>query len=983
MSDVDAIRGMASERDLEFVDLDTYGVDPAAGEILPVDLARQYHMVAVKRKFGTPVIATSDPDDLSAQDSVRASIGREFISVVAAPEQIDAYLDELISRKNDQSVDRETNGAAGFEGPTSEWDDSSAVELTPELLAALTSEPPVLGGDGGAAVEEAPTLPVGPESSPSVAPADGSEVGVDSGLTEEGPDQAGTSKTVDVQPDTVDTATTDTGNAAIVATTESAAEVTRARRSSSSGRSQKGKRGGGKESGKSGPAERTTSTHEDDAIPDPSAVVEVTDPDDTGSGVAVPTGLEVYTADTVDGLVAAADRDLAATEPSSGLFDGLEVLQEGVVVDGPNSGERPSVETDAPAPPIGQAEEDQRSFTGELEALALSVKEVRADGASDSTAEAADLVAEAVATFQELHPDDQYVEGSSFDGGGATAMFPPLAKVLVDGGRVSLEDMSSVLEEHRLTGQSVARILTNQKLVTEADLMWGMAEEMGLEFVDLDTVGVDLAEAGTIPEATARHHNVMVIANDNGTPVVAASNPTDVFAMDDLRTIMGRNFIVVVATRSQISAYIGRAFNSGGDAADMAVEASLGMDSARADSGVDDIQSVTEEAPIVRYVNLLVLQALNERASDIHIEPTGSELRIRYRIDGVLHDVSTAPRTIAAAVTTRLKVMADLNIAEHRIPQDGRISLNVGAKGIDLRMATLPTIFGEKVVMRVLDKSSVVLGFGDLGFDEKMLTIYESLYTKPYGTILVTGPTGSGKSTTLYTTLTALNSPEKNIITVEDPVELPLKGINQVQLNLKAGLNFASALRAILRSDPDIVLIGEIRDKETASIAIEAALTGHMVLATLHTNNAASTPMRLIEMGIEPFLVTSSLSGVLAQRLARRLCTHCKEAYEPSESEIVAAGWSMAEVEDIGGMPKVYRAVGCSACSHTGYRGRKALAELLPMTEEIERLIIEGGSMEEIHRLAVSQGMNTLRQSGLLKAIEGETTLEEVLRVVA
>ena len=368
--------------------------------------------------------------------------------------------------------------------------------------------------------------------------------------------------------------------------------------------------------------------------------------------------------------------------------------------------------------------------------------------------------------------------------------------------------------------------------------MWGMAEEMGLEFVDLDIVGVDFAEAGTIPEATARHHNVIVIANDDGTPVVAASNPTDVFAMDDLRTIMGRSFIVVVATRSQISSYIGRAFNSGGDAADMAMEASLGFDGSSDDS-VDDIQAVTEEAPIVRYVNLLILQALNERASDIHVEPTGSDLRIRYRIDGVLHDVSTAPRTISAAVTTRLKVMADMNVAEHRIPQDGRISLNVGSKGIDLRMATLPTIHGEKVVMRVLDKSSVVLGFPDLGFDEDLLRSYEELYTKPYGTILVTGPTGSGKSTTLYTTLTALNSPEKNIITVEDPVELQLKGVNQIQLNVKAGLTFASALKSILRSDPDIVLVGEIRDKETAVIAIEAALTGHMVLATLHTNSAA------------------------------------------------------------------------------------------------------------------------------------------------
>ena len=298
-------------------------------------------------------------------------------------------------------------------------------------------------------------------------------------------------------------------------------------------------------------------------------------------------------------------------------------------------------------------------------------------------------------------------------------------------------------------------------------------------------------------------------------------------------------------------------------------------------------------------------------------------------------------------------------------------------------MATLPTIYGEKIVMRVLDKSSVVLGFAELGFDPEMLHKYERLYTKPYGTILVSGPTGSGKSTTLYTTLTALNSPEKNIITVEDPVEVPLKGVNQVQLNVKAGLSFAGALRAILRSDPDIVLVGEIRDKETASIAIEAALTGHMVLATLHTNSAAATPMRLIEMGIEPFLVTSALSGVVAQRLARRLCMHCKQPYQPTEADISAAGWSLAEVEAAGVLGEVNRSVGCSACAQTGYRGRLALAELMPMTEEVERMIIEGGSVEEIHRLAVSQGMVALRQAGLRKAIEGETTLEEVLRVVA
>ena len=895
MSDVDAIRFMASERDLEFVDLDTYGVDPAAGEILPVALARRHNMVAIKRKFGTPVIATSDPDDLYAQDSVRASIGRDFISVVASRDQIADYLDRMFEpdtevaqpQKNERGSKRKKTAVEAADEVAAEED-----ELASEIdsYAPFEVDNPCSGGAG-----KEPEAVTGSGSSP-------------------------------------------------------------------------------KPNGRSG-----------------------RDADDQGGWEAPPDGM-------TESLVGQDGQDLVTTSPgadrahgTSAEADAFATFADSVAVfesedgqgdDSPEYSSEPTetletfgIETVALDPVT--SDDPALADADELAELALSVQGSELQAGPDSTALAADLVAEVVATYQEKRGDDQPFDGATYEVASETAMFPPLAKALVDGGRVSLEDMRVVLDEFEETGQSIARILTAQKLVTEADLMWGMAEEMGLEFVDLDTIGLDFSEAGTIPEATARHHNVIVIRNDNGTAVVAASNPTDVFAMDDLRTIMGRNFVVVVATRTQISAYIGRVFNSGGDAADMAMEASLGIDGASSDAGVDDIQAVTEEAPIVRYVNLLILQALNERASDIHIEPTGTDLRIRYRIDGVLHDVSTAPRSIAAAVTTRLKVMADMNIAEHRIPQDGRISLNVGSKGIDLRMATLPTIHGEKVVMRVLDKSSVVLGFGDLGFDEDLLETYEGIFTKPYGTILVTGPTGSGKSTTLYTTLTALNSPEKNIITVEDPVELPLKGINQVQLNLKAGLNFAAALRSILRSDPDIVLIGEIRDKETAVIAIEAALTGHMVLSTLHTNNAASTPMRLIEMGLEPFLVTSSLSGVLAQRLARRLCVHCKEAYEPTEADIAAAGWTLEEVEAVGGMSKVFRAVGCSACSNTGYRGRKALAELLPMSEEIERMIIEGGSVEEIHRLGVTQGMVTLRQSGLRKAVEGETTLEEVLRVVA
>jgi type IV pilus assembly protein PilB len=836
VTDVDTIRRVARDHDLEFVDLDTYGVDPTAGEILPASLARRHHVVAIKRKFGTPVVATSDPDDFNAQDTVRASIGRDFISVVASRDQIITYLDQLFGPDDDGLV---------FENFSAD------------------------GNSNGAGTDESGSL--------DLVDIDGDQTAVGS---------ADAMETIDFAADAMSTLEDELSTLQAESSVQSTVAF-------------------------------------DPPIPEPPSF------------------------------------DSALTASVEELAELARTTQEDQEVR--------EVREDREDREVREDRED---------------REEQEEPSLDTTTQAADFVAEVVATYEEKQQEEQPADSSAGTTSTDAATFPPLARALVEGERVSLDDMQGVLEEHDQTGQSVARILTAQGLVTEADLMWGMAQEMGLEFVDLDIIGLDLSEAGTIPEATARHHNVIVIANDNGVPVVAASNPTDVFAMDDLRTIIGRNFIVVVATRSQIAAYIGRAFNSG-DASDMAMEASLGFDGSGPDTSVDDIQAVTEEAPIVRYVNLLILQALNERASDIHIEPTERDLRIRYRIDGVLHDVSTAPRTIAPAVTTRLKVMADMNIAEHRIPQDGRISLNVGSKGIDLRMATLPTIYGEKVVMRVLDKSSVVLGFADLGFEEHLLKTYEGIYTKPYGTILVTGPTGSGKSTTLYTTLTALNSPEKNIITVEDPVELPLKGVNQVQLNLKAGLNFASALRAILRSDPDIVLVGEIRDKETAVIAIEAALTGHMVLATLHTNNAASTPMRLIEMGLEPFLVTSSVSGVLAQRLARRLCAHCKQAYEPTESEFVSAGWKLEEVEAMGGISTVYRAAGCSACANTGYRGRKALAELLPMSEEIERTIIEGGSVEEIHRVGVAQGMTTLRQSGLRKALDGETTIEEVLRVVA
>ncbi len=352
---------------------------------------------------------------------------------------------------------------------------------------------------------------------------------------------------------------------------------------------------------------------------------------------------------------------------------------------------------------------------------------------------------------------------------------------------------------------------------------------------------------------------------------------------------------------------------------------------------------------------------------------------MRFRIDGVLHEIMRSPKTIQSGVTSRLKIMADINIAERRIPQDGRLSVNSNGKKIDLRVATLPTVWGEKVVMRILDNSTAMLKLSDLGFSDDNYERYSRSFTKPYGMILVTGPTGSGKSTTLYATLNIVSRPEVNVITVEDPVEYRIPGINQVQTNIKAGLTFAAALRSILRSDPDVVLIGEVRDHETAQIAIEAALTGHLVLTTLHTNDAPSAVTRLVEMGIEPFLVGSALDCVLAQRLARRLCSKCKEAYTPAPETLLSAGFPWQEGTEL---PTLFRPAGCSACAKTGYSGRLALHEVMPVTEDIERLAVERASAADIARVAREQGMITLRADGLLKVLNGVTTLEEILRVV-
>ena len=453
--------------------------------------------------------------------------------------------------------------------------------------------------------------------------------------------------------------------------------------------------------------------------------------------------------------------------------------------------------------------------------------------------------------------------------------------ILLEDGLVTEEQLVAAFDVHEQEGRPLGRVLVDQGLLTEGQLVAALAEQIGLGFVDLAEASVDATAVAKVPAAICQRYTVLPIGFEDGKLVVAMADPGNVFALDDIRQLTRMEPQPVVATREDLLAAINRFCRADGELDELSATMS---DDERDDEELGRLTEVVEDAPIVKYVNLLITQAIQDRASDIHIEPAEHELRIRYRIDGVLHEVMKSPKQIAGGVTSRLKIMADIDIAERRIPQDGRLSVTHQGKKIDLRVATLPTVWGEKVVMRVLDNSTARLDLQDLGFSDSNFTRYRESYVKPYGMILVTGPTGSGKSTTLYSTLNIVSKPEINVITVEDPVEYRLPGINQVQVNNKAGLTFAAALRSILRSDPDVVLIGEIRDHETAQIAVEAALTGHLVLSTLHTNDAPSAITRLTEMGIEPFLVGSALDAVLAQRLARRLCSKCKEEYQPTES---------------------------------------------------------------------------------------------------
>jgi type IV pilus assembly protein PilB len=548
--------------------------------------------------------------------------------------------------------------------------------------------------------------------------------------------------------------------------------------------------------------------------------------------------------------------------------------------------------------------------------------------------------------------------------------FRPLLDALKQLG-VDPTAVDAAAEEAQRSGRSIRAVLINDQVVTEEQLTAAAAAAFGINTLDLVGFQIDPAALKRIPLSVVLRHRVLGLAMSDGELTVGVTDPGDVVALDDVRAATGMVVRPVVVARSEVRRVIERLQREDSDLSDVA-------DSRVEQSAASAQSSSSDDAPIVRYVNSLIEQAIQNRASDLHLEPTEDDMRVRYRIDGVLHELDTVPRGVMNALISRIKIMSNVDITERRMPQNGRITVQIRDRAVDLRTATLPTVWGEKIVLRVLDTGGIELDVGKLGFTEANHQRYAESFTKPHGMLLVTGPTGSGKSTTLYSTLAQISRPEINVITVEDPVEYRLNGVNQVQVNHKAGLTFAAVLPAILRSDPDVVLIGEIRDRATAQIAVEASLTGHLVLSTLHTNDAPGAVTRLTEMGIEPFLVGSSLDCVLAQRLARRLCDWCKQAYVPTETELEGARWPYADLK----VPEVlYQPVGCRNCANTGYRGRIALHEVMPISPEIEALAIRRASSNEIREVAVAEGMYDLRADGLAKAVGGLTSIREVLRV--
>ena len=558
-----------------------------------------------------------------------------------------------------------------------------------------------------------------------------------------------------------------------------------------------------------------------------------------------------------------------------------------------------------------------------------------------------------------------------------------LGELLVRETMISLQQLQDAQEDAKRSGRRLGVALSQLGYVADADLTQFLATQYSLPSINLSDFDIEPDVLKLVPKSVAMKHMVIPVNRAGATLIVAMSDPSNIFAIDELKFLTQYNIEPVVASEGAIDEAIERYYNKGPDLSEMLEEFGSGLDDVDFEMGsgddmnVVDLENQAGEAPVVKLCNAILLSAIKKGASDIHIEPYEKSFRVRFRIDGILHEEMRPPLRMRNAMTSRLKIMSSLDIAERRLPQDGRIKLKIGKnKEMDFRVSVLPGLFGEKIVLRLLDKSNLQLDMTKLGFEEGPLRYFQEAIAKPYGMVLVTGPTGSGKTTTLYSGLSELNKVTTNISTAEDPVEFNLGGINQVQMHEEIGLNFAAALRSFLRQDPDIIMVGEIRDFETAEIAVKAALTGHLVLSTLHTNDAPSTISRLLNMGVEPFLVTASVNVIVAQRLARRICNDCKTPAEKHPEALAKLGMTPDQLSVVQPM----HGAGCNTCGNTGYKGRVALYEVMPFTEELKELTLQGASAAEIKAEMIQLGIPSLRMAGINKIMEGVTTPEEILR---
>ncbi len=555
-----------------------------------------------------------------------------------------------------------------------------------------------------------------------------------------------------------------------------------------------------------------------------------------------------------------------------------------------------------------------------------------------------------------------------------------MGEILAETQGVSTADIERGLEYARRMGCRLGQALVKLEVVDEKAVARALGQQFWLPV--LDTIPVETVDPTLIqdlPITFAKNHQILPLYRQDGRVVVAIADPLNISPLDDLRVFIDSPLKLHVAGEELVLDAINKAYDRAGRSADQVIDELAQVDTGHEENiqEIEDIIDASDDAPIIRFVNSLFAEALKERASDIHIEPFERELSVRFRIDGVLYEKVKPPKKLQASIISRVKIMSNLDIAEKRLPQDGRIRIKVAGRDVDIRTSTVPVAHGERVVMRLQDRSQGLLVLDQIGIVNEKLSQFRTLIHRPHGIILVTGPTGSGKTTTLYAAISEINRPGINILTVEDPIEYQIKGIGQMAVNPKIHLTFASGLRAYLRQDPDVILVGEIRDQETAEIAIQASLTGHLVLSTLHTNDAATATTRLVDMGVEPFLVSSSLAGIMAQRLVRRVCRHCRQEYSPTLAELREMG--VRSLDSITG--PIYRAVGCDKCFRTGYQGRSGIYELLNIDDEIRQGILTNASSTEIKKMATRKGMLTLRDDGALKVLQGQTTIEEILRV--